>query len=88
MRSMSRSLLLLGFLVLPAFADAQTTLAGVVRDPSGSVLPGVTVEASSSALIEKVRTVAPKAYLKEPVMVPAAAAALMTLRRATNGNGR
>src|ERR1044072_5430638 len=56
MRSMSRSLVLLAFLVLPAFAHAQTTLAGVVRDPSGSVLPGVTVEASSSALIEKVRS--------------------------------
>ena len=56
MRSVSRSWLLLGFLVLPAFAHAQTTLAGVVRDASGGVLPGVTVEASSSALIEKVRS--------------------------------
>src|ERR1700745_4151550 len=35
---------------------AQTgSIAGVVRDPSGAVLPGVTVEASSPALIEKVR---------------------------------
>ena len=56
MRSVSRSLFLLGFLALPAFAHAQTTLAGVVRDASGGVLPGVTVEASSSALIEKVRS--------------------------------
>ena len=32
-------------------------LAGVVRDTSGAVLPGATVEASSPALIEKVRTV-------------------------------
>ena len=32
-------------------------IAGVVRDSSGAVLPGVTVEASSPALIEKVRTV-------------------------------
>jgi hypothetical protein len=32
-------------------------LAGVVRDSSGAVLPGVTVEASSPALIEKVRVV-------------------------------
>jgi len=40
----------------PAMADAQA-LAGVVRDPSGAVLPGVTVEASSSVLIEKVRAV-------------------------------
>ena len=43
-------------LSLPQTAAAQT-IAGVVRDTSGSVLPGVSVEASSSALIEKVRTV-------------------------------
>src|SRR6267378_4287061 len=45
-------------LLLPAtFAGAQTggTIGGVVRDTSGAVLPGVTVEASSPALIEKVR---------------------------------
>src|SRR5512139_3138581 len=36
-------------------ASAQT-LAGSVRDTSGAVMPGVTVEASSAALIEKVRT--------------------------------
>jgi hypothetical protein len=43
-----------------AVAGAQTGtsgLAGVARDPSGAVLPGVTVEAASPALIEKVRTV-------------------------------
>ena len=56
MRSASRLLFLLGFLVLPTFAHAQTTLAGVVRDASGGVLPGVTVEASSAAQIEKVRS--------------------------------
>jgi hypothetical protein len=33
------------------------SVAGVVRDPSGAVLPGVTVEAASPALIEKIRTV-------------------------------
>jgi hypothetical protein len=43
--------------LLPAAASAQATIAGVVRDPSGAVLPGVTVEASSPALIEKVRSV-------------------------------
>ena len=37
-------------------AFAQATIAGVVRDSSGAVLPGVTVEASSPALTEKVRT--------------------------------
>ena len=40
----------------PTLARAQATLAGVVRDASEAVLPGVTVEASSPALIEKVRT--------------------------------
>ena len=41
----------------PAFAQGQTgTIAGVVRDTSGAVLPGVTVEASSPALIEKARS--------------------------------
>ena len=44
-------------LCLPAAAVAQTSISGVVRDASGAVLPGVTVEASSPALIEKVRSV-------------------------------
>jgi len=42
--------------VLPTPAAAQSAIAGVVRDTSGAVLPGVTVEASSPALIEKSRT--------------------------------
>jgi hypothetical protein len=47
-----------GFMALvPALAHAQASITGVVRDPSGAVLPGVTVEASSPALIEKVRSV-------------------------------
>lgn len=45
-----------GILVLPAVVHAQATVAGVVRDASGAVLPGVTVEASSPALIEKTRS--------------------------------
>src|SRR5687768_12183870 len=44
------------FLLVPLVAQAQATLAGVVRDASGAVLPGVTVEASSPVLIEKSRT--------------------------------
>lgn len=44
-------------LALPAIARAQSTIAGVVRDTSGAVLPGVTVEASSDVLIEKTRAV-------------------------------
>jgi hypothetical protein len=43
-------------LILPAAAYAQGTITGVVRDASGAVLPGVTIEAASPALIEKVRT--------------------------------
>ena len=48
--------LALGLLLVPALAHAQATLAGIVRDTSGAVLPGVTVEAASPALIEKVRS--------------------------------
>ena len=43
--------------LLPASASAQAEVAGIVRDSSGAVLPGVTVEAASPALIEKVRSV-------------------------------
>ncbi|HKC81287.1 MAG TPA: carboxypeptidase-like regulatory domain-containing protein, partial [Gemmatimonadaceae bacterium] len=43
-------------LLLPVVASAQATISGVARDASGAVLPGVTVEAASPALIEKVRT--------------------------------
>src|SRR5436190_4400075 len=41
----------------PAAAQQTSAIAGVVRDTSGAVLPGVTVEAASPVLIEKVRTV-------------------------------
>ena len=43
-------------LFLPVAAFAQAAISGVVKDASGAVLPGVTVEASSPVLIEKVRT--------------------------------
>ncbi len=42
---------------LPAVAHAQSAIAGVVKDTSGAVLPGVTVEAASDVLIEKTRSV-------------------------------
>lgn len=45
----------LTFFLLPADARAQGSIAGSIKDPSGAVLPGVTVEASSPALIEKTR---------------------------------
>jgi len=44
-------------LLVPAAVFAQAGIAGAVKDTSGAVLPGVTVEASSPALIEKTRTV-------------------------------
>src|SRR5690348_7595229 len=43
-------------LLAPAALYGQATVTGTVRDSSGAVLPGVTVEASSPALIEKART--------------------------------
>src|SRR5688500_18872689 len=44
-------------LAAPVAAYAQAAIAGVVRDASGAVLPGATVEAASPVLIEKVRSV-------------------------------
>jgi hypothetical protein len=44
-------------MLLPAAVYAQAAIAGVVKDASGGVLPGVTVEAASPVLIEKVRSV-------------------------------
>jgi Carboxypeptidase regulatory-like domain len=49
-------LILTAVVLLPSIASAQGTLTGTVRDESSAVLPGVTVEAASPALIEKVRT--------------------------------
>jgi len=57
MRSCVKGLLLLAMLtLLPASVLAQASIAGSARDASGAAMPGVTVEASSPALIEKVRT--------------------------------
>ena len=42
--------------LLPTLAYAQAQIVGQVRDESGGVLPGVTVEAASPAIIEKVRS--------------------------------
>src|ERR1700704_4365992 len=57
MRAAVKIVTLLAVLVgIPAVARAQAVIAGTVKDPSGAVLPGVSVEAASPALIEKVRT--------------------------------
>ncbi|HEV3216149.1 MAG TPA: TonB-dependent receptor [Vicinamibacterales bacterium] len=47
----------MGFVLLPSVALAQSEITGLVRDASGGVLPGVTVEATSPVLIEKARSV-------------------------------
>lgn len=53
---------ILGWLVLgvsllvPSIAHAQGTIAGLVTDTTGAILPGATVEASSPALIEGTRS--------------------------------
>src|SRR6266852_166931 len=49
--------LLVGLVVVPSVAPAQSTISGVVRDTSAAVMPGVTVEAASEVLIERSRTV-------------------------------
>src|SRR3981081_1428436 len=57
MKAVWKMLAMLTLVVLvPSAALAQVTLAGTVKDASGGVLPGVTVEAASPALIEKTRT--------------------------------
>ena len=62
MRVCVRTCLVLAcLLAVQSTAWAQATIAGAVKDSSGAVLPGVTVEAASPALIEKVRTPSPTA---------------------------
>ena len=57
MRTIARCFLLFGLVALvPRVAAAQAILAGEVKDTTGAVLPGVTVEAASPALIERVRS--------------------------------
>ena len=58
-RTDAACMLALAFLLMApaAWAQQSSGIAGIVRDTSGAVLPGVTVEAASPALIEKVRIV-------------------------------
>jgi hypothetical protein len=44
-------------MVLPVAVYAQSAIVGVVKDNTGAVLPGVTVEAASEVLIERIRSV-------------------------------
>ena len=55
-RVLARAAYALALIFFPAAVFAQGSIAGTVKDSSGAVLPGVTVEAASPALIEKVRS--------------------------------
>ena len=56
-RRITRTLLAFaGALLLSTTAYAQSSIVGVVKDTSGAAMPGVTVEASSPVLIEKVKS--------------------------------
>ena len=57
MQRLLRVIVLTSVALMPATVFAQASIVGTVRDASGAVLPGVTVEASSPALIEKARSV-------------------------------
>src|SRR5262245_23067640 len=57
MQRLLRVIVLTAVALMPAMAFAQASIVGTARDASGAVLPGVTVEASSPALIEKTRSV-------------------------------
>ena len=56
MRVTVRCMVIAACVLLPATVYGQASITGVVKDSSGAVLPGVTVETTSPALIEKVRT--------------------------------
>jgi hypothetical protein len=55
-RGIARVLHVLALVLIPAAVFAQGSLTGTVKDTSGAILPGVTVEAASPVLIEKVRS--------------------------------
>ena len=57
LRCVKAALVFVALLAVPAAVYAQTAIVGTVRDASGGVVPGVTVEASSPVLIEKTRSV-------------------------------
>src|SRR5690349_6029124 len=58
MRRVFRAALMAAAVLVPAavFAQVQASITGTVKDTSGAVLPGVTVEVSSPQLTEKTRT--------------------------------
>src|SRR6266849_4461552 len=52
----TKGFLLAALVLVPRLVLAQASITGTVKDASGAILPGVTVEAASNVLIEKVRT--------------------------------
>jgi hypothetical protein len=57
MRRLAVAIALIWTTASPAIAQGQASISGVVKDGSGAVMPGVSVEAASPVLIEKVRSV-------------------------------
>src|SRR5215470_15690827 len=57
LRFVKAILVLVAFLLIPVMAHAQASIVGTVKDATGAVIPGVSVEASSPVLIEKTRSV-------------------------------
>src|SRR5258705_3569735 len=57
-----------GLLLLPATVSAQSAITGAVKDATGAVLPGVTIEAASPALIERVRTAVSDAQVRFAIL--------------------
>src|SRR5215204_6006374 len=55
-RAARASVVLAVLVLVPSAAFAQATITGIVKDTSGAVLPGVTVEAASPVLIERARS--------------------------------
>ena len=53
---LSLAMVLSATLPVPARAQSASAIAGVVKDTTGAVMPGVTVEAASPELIEKIKS--------------------------------
>ena len=72
-RRIRQLLMLLAFVVVGGASAAAQTITGVVSDQSGAVLPGVTVEAKSPALIEPRSVVSDEAGRYRIVNLPSGA---------------
>jgi hypothetical protein len=79
--SMLEAVAVLVLVPVVALAQSNSNIAGVVKDTTGAVMPGVTVEAASPALIEKVRSVVTDAAGQYKIinLVPGAYSVTFTL---------